>query len=335
MLKIKKPLLVAEIGQSHNGSFKNVLKAIKMISKTKVDAIKLQTHIASEESTLDEPFRKSKFLKKKYKNRYNYWKSMEFTFNEWKKISFLIKKTGKLFISSPFSHYALDLLCRVNVDAIKIGSGEFFSDDLIKEVIKKKKFVIISTGLATENEVNKLYNKLRTRNMALLQCTSEYPTKFNRIGTNLINKWKIKYNCPIGISIHTNSISPFIVSICNNADIIEFHFKTNNSKLNPDDSSSLSLKQIKDICKFREDYELLNKTYKKVLTKKQKKYKTYFTKSACLKINKSKNEIINRKDIVFKKPGFGFNSDELKKVIGKKLKKNVSSLRILKKSDIE
>ena len=85
-----KPFIIAEVGQSHSGSLKQAIRYIRSIAETGVDAIKFQTHIASDESTLDEPFRVS--FSKKYKSRYDYWKAMEFTEKEWKKM----KSTGQI-----------------------------------------------------------------------------------------------------------------------------------------------------------------------------------------------------------------------------------------------
>ena len=107
------------------------LKYINQLSKTGVDAIKFQTHIASEESTLNEPFRVK--LKKKFKNRFHYWKSTEFTKNEWRKISDYCHKKKIIFLSSPFSEKAVDLLNNLEMPAWKIASGEFFSQKLIQK----------------------------------------------------------------------------------------------------------------------------------------------------------------------------------------------------------
>ena len=101
MITKKNPLLIAEIGQSHHGNFKNLIKIVDKISQTDVDAIKFQTHIANSESTLDEPFRNSQNIKK-YKNRFDYWKSVEFSQNQWIKISRYVKKRENFYKFSFF-----------------------------------------------------------------------------------------------------------------------------------------------------------------------------------------------------------------------------------------
>ena len=339
-MKIKNsPFLIAEVGQSHHGSFKKLIKIIDKISGTEVDAIKFQTHIANAESTLDEPFRSIKNIKKKYRNRFDYWKSVEFSFNSWKKISEYVKKKNKFFISSPFSLEGLNLLKKVNVQAIKIGSGEFFSKDLIDESIKSNLPIIISTGLSTYQEIGKIINllKKRRKNFTILQCHTSYPNKFEEIGINLIDKWKKKFKCPIGISIHSNSISPAIASIVKGADIIEVHVKINEDRFNPDNSSSITIDQLKSICDFRKDYNFLNKPgyNKKILNYEQKKLKSVFTKSLALKSTKPKGYILKKEDLTLKKPGTGIKFSQLKQVVGRMLKNQVSYKRLLKRRDLK
>ena len=337
MITKKNPLLIAEIGQSHHGNFKNLIKIVDKISQTDVDAIKFQTHIANSESTLDEPFRNSQNIKKKYKNRFDYWKSVEFSQNQWIKISRYVKKRGKIFISSPFSIDGLNLLKKAKVNAVKIGSGEFFSDDLIEASIRSKLPMIISTGLSTNNDVllKIKYLKKKKVDFTILQCHTSYPTEFNEIGINLIEKWKKKFKCKTGISIHSNSTSPAIAAIVKGADIIEVHVKINEDKFNPDNNSSITIDQLHAICNFRNDYKQLNKNYdKKTLNNKQKKLKLIFTKSLALKSSKIKGYKIKKKDLTLKKPGTGIKFSNIKFVIGKRLKNSVSHNRLIKKNNL-
>ena len=117
-----KPLIIAEVGQSHQGKIKNIEKIINLISKTGADFIKFQTHYGEEESTLDEPFR---VKISNYKSRIDYWKSVEFNINEWKKIKNICNKKKIIFLSSPFSIKAVKILHKIGMPAWKIGSGEF------------------------------------------------------------------------------------------------------------------------------------------------------------------------------------------------------------------
>ena len=122
--KNSKPLIIAEVGQSHEGKIKNVFKNIDLISKTGADVVKFQTHYADEESTLDEPFRKKSSIK--VKSRIAYWRKMEFSECDWKKIKKYCEKKNLIFLSSPFSLKAIKVLRKIGMKFWKIGSGEIF-----------------------------------------------------------------------------------------------------------------------------------------------------------------------------------------------------------------
>ena len=132
-----------------------VYKYIDAISKTGVDAIKFQTHIAEEESTLDEPFRKN--FNFKIKNRFDYWKSVEFSIEQWKSIKKYSEKKGLIFLTSVFSIKAAKMMKTIGIKALKLGSGEFYSFDLLDEIIKLRLPILLSTGVATYKEINNVY----------------------------------------------------------------------------------------------------------------------------------------------------------------------------------
>ena len=137
--------IVAEVSQNHDGSLGMAHAFIDAIAKTGADAVKFQTHIASEESTVHEPFR----VKFSYcdDTRYDYWKRMEFTKEQWKGLYDHASALGLDFLSSPFSVKALRMLEDIGISAWKFGSGEVFNTVLLHEAIKTGKPILLSTGL--------------------------------------------------------------------------------------------------------------------------------------------------------------------------------------------
>ena len=330
-----KTLIIAEIGQSHLGNFKKAKLIIKKISKTGADIVKFQTHLADHESTNDEPFR---VKNSKYKNRIDYWKKMEFSFNQWKQIKKECEKNNILFLSSPFSHKAVDLLKKLNVKAWKIGSGEFFSTSMIDKIIKFKEPIIISTGLSRLNEIDAMVKKLKKNNskFILMQCTSLYPSKLKDIGINILDLYKKKFKCNTGLSDHSGSIYPSIYAMCKSVSAIEVHVGDTKEKMNPDSSSSISFNKLRELCKARDEVFIMrkNKLKKNKLSPKLNKIKKVFTKSCTVKYFMKKGEILNKSDIVFKKPGTGIPDYKINLLIGKKLKKNIYTNKIIKIKDI-
>lgn len=332
-----KTFIIAEIGQAHNGKISKVFKYIDAISKTGVDAIKFQTHIAEEESTLDEPFRKN--FNFKIKNRFEYWKSVEFSLNEWKRIKKYAEKKGLIFLTSVFSIKAARMMKKIRIKALKLGSGEFQSFDLMQEIINLKIPILVSTGVANYKEINKvnLFFKKRNTKFGIFQCTSSYPLDLSRVGVNVIDEFKKKYKCPVGLSDHSGTIYPSIYSIAKNANILEVHVVISKKEKGPDVASSVDINELKKICKINDAIYLMRNSpvNKSILTKDLLKIKKIFGKSIALKNDLLKGQIIRKDNILMKKPAIGFKFDEINKVIGKTAKKNISSKRIIRRGDIE
>ncbi len=327
-----KPFIIAEVGQSHGGSLKKAIRYIKSISETGVDAIKFQTHIASDESTLDEPFRVS--FSKKYKSRYDYWKAMEFNEKEWKKISYYCQKNKVTLLSSPFSLKAVKLLKKIKIPAWKIASGEFFSNQMLDEIYKTKKPLLISTGMSKYSEIYKIVKKLKKEKIKFLlfQCTSEYPSNKKNIGLNIVDEFKKKFKCPAGLSDHSGNLMTLLSAIASGSNAIECHVKLNGPKNNPDFSSSISLKELKFLVEFNNYYYELKeaKINKNLLSKKVKKNRKLFLKSLAPIKSMKKGEIVKADNITEKKPGTGINIKYKNKLIGKKLSKNIKFNQLFK-----
>lgn len=330
--KNSKTLIIAEIGQSHHGSLSKAKEIIKKVAKTGVEFIKFQTHYANEESTIDEPFR---IKISNFKNRIDYWKKMEFTIEEWKIIKAECEKNKLVFLSSPFSEKAVSVLKRMKMKAWKIGSGEFFSYHLLKKIKQFHQPIILSTGLSTLNDIRLVLKKLDKNKIILMQCTSMYPCKLKNIGINMIDVFKKRFNCFVGLSDHSGSIYPAIYAMTKGASLVEVHVGDKNDKKNPDYSSSLEFDDLLELVKARDIIFSLKKnpTKKTFLNYQLKKNKKIFTKSCALRFSKKKGEIIKEKDITFKKPGTGIPEHEMNMLFNKKLKKNVSNNRLLRRSD--
>jgi len=334
----KKTLIIAEVGLAHNGNLKTAFRFVKSAKKAGADIIKFQTHYAEFESTYDEPFRVA--ISKKYKNRYDYWKSTEFKKNEWEKIIKFCKKNKIIFATSPFSREAVRIMRSINCRNWKIGSGEILSNELLNEILKKKNdTIIISSGLSSWSEINNSYKYLNSKNakFAILQCTTEYPSNIKKVGLNIIEKMKKTFNCPVGLSDHTGSIFPSIAALSLGAKIIEVHVCLSKKAKGPDITSSLTFDELEMICKARDSISIMkeNDVNKNKLSSIQKKNRIIFSKSLALKKDLKIGEFIKKSNITLKKPGTGLSQKFERFVINKKAIKNLSSKKILRRSDFE
>ncbi len=321
----KKPFIIAEIGQAHEGSLGILHSYIDAIANTGVNAIKFQTHIAEAESSLHEPFR----VKFSYedKTRFDYWKRMEFNLEQWIEIKNHCDKVGLEFMSSPFSNAAVDLLEKIGVKKYKIGSGEVNNLLLLEKIIKTKKPIIISSGMSSLEELDQTvaFLKLKKATFSILQCTTSYPTKPEQYGLNVIKELKERYNVTVGYSDHSSKIETCIAAYTLGADILEFHAVFDKRIFGPDSKSSLTIDEIKSLTSAISNIEVsLNNPIDKKDNSKFKNLKDIFEKSLAVNKNMKKGDVLTFEDLEGKKPkGFGINANEFEKYLGKKINRDL------------
>ena len=329
------PMIIAEIGQAHDGSLGNAHKYVDELIKMGVDAIKFQIHFAEEESSFNDLFR-TKFSQQD-KTRFDYWKRIEFTPSQWKQLFEKCKKNNVLFLSSVFSNKANEILKKNNSQIYKISSGEINNNLLLNKIIQNKKHIILSTGMSDYSEINKIYRKLKSQNVdfSLMHCTTKYPTPLKDIGLNVISEFKKKYSVPIGFSDHSGNFLTSIAAISYNIDILEVHVTFDKRLFGPDTSSSVTIDELKEIIKFRNYFNDLNKfkINKDNLSKSLNSTKLLFNRSATATRSLLKNTILKKDMIDFKKPGYGIKENEINKYIGKKISKKIKKNYQFKKNN--
>ena len=332
-----KPFLILEIAQSHDGSLGIAHSYIDAAAEAGADAVKFQTHIAIEESTLDEPFR-TKFSYQDA-SRFEYWKRMEFTEEQWIGLKKHADEKGLIFLSSGFSYNAIELLDRLGVPAFKLGSGEFKSFDLVNAICATNKPILYSTGMSTFAEIDSFYNLMLVKNypIAIFQCTSKYPTQPNDIGLNVIADFKKRYSCPVGLSDHSGKIFAPILSLPFGTNIIEVHLTFHKKMFGPDTTSSLTIDECKLLRQAIDDYyEMIKSPYNKDnIAIELGQSRETFTKSISTVRDIKVGEVLSKNMIKPKKPGTGIPFDQLDHFLGKRFLNNVEANRIINLNDLE
>ena len=330
--------IIAEIGQAHDGSLGMAHSFIEAVAAAGANAIKFQTHIAKAESTLDEPFRVP--LSGQDENRFQYWKRMEFTEEQWQDLANHAKKRNLIFLSSPFSIEAVVLLSKIGMPAWKIGSGEVFNYPLIDQIIQKGDPILLSSGMSNWDQITKSVEYIQNRgaNLALFQCTSKYPTSLDEIGLNILEEIKSRYNnVPNGLSDHSGTLWPSLAALSQEVDFIEVHVTFDKGMYGPDSSSSINFKELKLICEANKAFTKMrqNPIDKDLFSKEITGTKSLFTKSLSPKYDLPIGTIIEEEMISLKKPSGGLTMEEINKIKGKKLKKPLSSNHIIKHEDLK
>lgn len=235
------PFVIAEVAQSHEGSLGNAFAMAEVARDCGADAIKFQTHIAAEESTPSEPWRVP--FSQQDASRYDYWRRMEFSFDQWAALKRHCDDLGIIFMSSPFSLKACDWLEEIGVPAWKVASGEIHNAQLLARLQRSGKPILVSTGLATPAEALSVVGELRGAGseVGLFHCTTHYPTAPEQVGLNVLADYIAALpEVPVGLSDHSGTPTAAIVAAYLGASMIEVHLTLHPKAFGPDVPSSLT-----------------------------------------------------------------------------------------------
>ncbi len=329
--------IVAEVAQAHDGSLGMAHAFIDAAADAGADAVKFQTHLAAEESTLDEPFRVR--FSAQDRTRFDYWRRMEFAPDQWRELAAHANERGIIFLSSAFSLAAIDLLKDIGVPAWKIGSGEFGSSDLWHAMAATGLPILFSTGMAAHAEIDKAVSLFRASSVpyALLQCTSAYPSPLEEIGLNVIAELKQRYHCPVGLSDHSGSVFPGLAALARGADIVEVHVVFDRKMFGPDVRASLTFDELRMLCGMRNAAAVMDAhpVDKDAMAARLAPMRSIFGRSLAPVRFLAAGTVLAPSMLAPKKPGGGIPPEALGQVAGRRLARDISPDHILRWSDIE
>jgi len=328
--------LVAEIGQAHDGSLGILHSYIDNLSEIGIETIKFQMHIAEAESSIFEPFRVN--FSYEDSSRYDYWKRMEFTPNQWKEIKAHCEEKRIEFFCTPFSLQAIDLLETLDVKRYKIGSADATNKLLLDKVASTEKDVILSTGMISFEQLDDAVEIFLKRNvdLTLMYCVSKYPSYMEDINFESMSDLKKRYGLKIGFSDHSGSIWPLITACSLGADVGEFHVVYDKKMFGPDSLASLTLSEISSLKEARDAISLFTqKNDKEEYEKHVNDLNAVFGRSLAINKDLKKDHILTLDDFESKKAGSeGVSSNDFSKFLGKKVKSDMKKWDLLKFDDI-
>jgi N,N'-diacetyllegionaminate synthase len=332
----KRCFIIGEVAQAHDGSLGIAHAYIDAIANAGADAVKFQTHIAAAESTPDEPWR-VKFSDQDT-TRYDYWKRMEFTEEQWRKLKKHAEEKGIQFLSSPFSVEAVELLTRVGVVAWKVASGEVNNVPLFERIAATGLPILLSTGMSPLNEIDAAVERVKASRLSLtvLQCTSLYPCPPEKIGLNLIPFLRERYGCSIGLSDHSGTIYPSLAAVTLGIDVLEIHVTLSREMFGPDVPASITtaeLRRLVDGIRFIEKMKA-HPVNKDALAAEVQPVRNLFTKSVVARVNLTAGTVLREEHLALKKPGTGIPADKLGEVIGRRLNRDVQADEVLRQTDL-
>ena len=311
--------IIAEAGINHNGNYKKALKLIDIAKAANADYVKFQ--LFSTENFINKNFSHKKVDYSKICKRF---KSLEFTYQEWKKIINYGKNIKIKVLFSVFDLESLKILKKLKIKLIKIPSGEINNYQLLREINKSNLKIILSTGMSNLKEIKKALDLLKSCDVTLMHCVSEYPTvspNLNNIPL-LIKKFRKK----VGYSDHTEDTITPALSVMMGATLIEKHFTFNKDQKIGDHNFSLSSDQLKKMIKNIRLAENSFGLTSRVVSKKEMSLRYFARKGIYFNKEKFTGEKIKKKDLIFLRPEGSLSIDKINKILNKKLSKDVKKL---------
>ncbi|CAK7083302.1 MAG: Pseudaminic acid synthase [Bacteroides rodentium] len=324
---MNKVMIVAELSANHNGSKQIAIDTIRAAKRAGADAIKLQTYTA-DTITLDysaDDFKikqgtiwDGKYLHDLYKEAYTPWEWHEELFH-------IAKEEGLVCFSSPFDKTAVDFLESLGNPIYKIASFEITDIPLIEYAAKKMKPIVISTGIATQEDIRLAVESCRAagnQDITLLKCTSSYPAPIEEANLCMIKDLAERFEVKSGLSDHTIGSISAIVAVSQGATMIEKHFIMDRSIGGPDASFSMNEQEFAQMVKDVRMAEAAIGSVSYELTDKMKSGRE-FSRSLYVAEDMKSGDVITEQNVRSVRPGFGLHPKYLKEVLGKKVNRNL------------
>ena len=321
-----KVFIIAELSANHNGSIETAIETIKAAKRSGADAIKFQTYTAdtitlsvkTEDFLLNNgTIWDGRYLHELYQEAYTPW--------EWHKELYRVsREEGLICFSSPFDLTAVDFLESLENPIYKIASFEITDIPLIKYVASKDKPMIISTGIATKDDIELAIATCKeegNNQIVILKCTSSYPAPLEEANLIMISELAKKYGVITGLSDHTLGITAPVVAVAQGAKVIEKHFILDKSIGGPDASFSLDQKEFTKMVTAVREAELALGKIDFSLTEKQIQGRV-FSRSLYIAKNVKKGDLVTLDNLKSVRPGYGMHPKHLSNLIGKHYKKD-------------
>lgn len=330
-------LVIGEVAQAHDGSLGMAHAFIDAIAGAGADAVKFQTHLAAAESTPGEPWR-VKFSPQDV-TRYDYWRRMEFTEAQWQGLKRHADERGLLFLSTPFSAEAVDLLARVGMAAWKVASGETNNTQMLERMAATGAPVMISTGMSPLGEIDRAVELIKSRRvpLAVLQCTSAYPCPPRKVGLNMIPLLRARYDCAVGLSDHSGTIFPGLAAATLGIEILEIHVTLSREMFGPDVPASVTtaeLRQLVEGIRFIEEM-VAHPVDKDEMAREAAPLRGLFTKSIVAREDLPAGLVLGEEHLALKKPGTGLPAARLPQLLGRRLRRSLRADQLLCAEDLE
>jgi len=331
--------IIAEAGINHNGDVNIAKNMIRAAKECGADAIKFQT-FSTEEFIADENLEHTYISQGKEitEPQIEMFKRVELSEEDTKSLSQFASQIGIMFLSTPSNQAAVDLLCRIGVPAIKVGSDDLTNYPLLEYMAQKKKPIILSTGMATLGEVEKAISIIKesgNEEVILLHCVSSYPASAEEVNLKAIETLQLAFGVPVGFSDHTEGIEIPLAAVARGACLIEKHFTLDKNLPGPDHRFSADPSQLSALVAGIRKVEQALGSPEKRPSNKEREMITLSRRSIVADVDIPAGGIIKRDMLHLKRPGTGLSADFLPYIEGRKARRFLRKGEMVRLEDVE
>ena len=322
----KSVFIIAEAGVNHNGSLKLAKKLVDAAKKAGADAVKFQTYTTEDLVTKNAP--KAAYQKKTVpgESQFEMLKALELSISDFKALSSYCQKRKIMFLSTPFDIKSADLLLDLGMKVFKISSGDLTNIPMLLHIAKYKRPIILSTGMATMQEVKEAVKALYSagnRNLIVLHCTSNYPTRYEDVNLRAMDTMAKELELPVGYSDHTYGPEVAVAAAARGACVIEKHFTLSKKMKGPDHMSSLEPGDLAKLVTSIKNISLAMGDGVKAPKRAEKDVRRVARKSIVAKADIVAGQKMDEDLIAIKRPGTGIEPKYYSKIIGKTAKRTI------------
>lgn len=323
-------LIIAEAGINHDGDIERAHQLVDAAAAAGADCVKFQTHLAEAEmlNVSDSAVYLNESL-------FSLIKRMELTPAQHVSLKEHAERRGLVFLSTPFSREAVDLLEKVGVSAYKIGSGELTNLPLLDHVARCGKPMLVSTGMSDLDEVGATVGFLKSRQAAfgLFQCTTQYPAPPEMMHLGVIRRYRESYDVPVGLSDHSQGNYMSFAAVALGAAMLERHFTISRGWPGPDQQASLEPPELADLVKGVRAIERALDDQKEA-SPPERQLQELFRESVVAVRPIPRGSTISREAIWVKRPGYGIPASRMAEAVGRKAARDLAPGDIVKWEDI-
>lgn len=316
---MQKTLIIAEAGVNHNGDILLAKKLIEVASDAGADFVKFQSFKTEEGISINAPKAQYQIANaiNKQESQFDMIKKLELDEQTHLELIKHCQKYGIKFLSTPFDLPSITLLNELKMEIFKIPSGEITNLTYLRKINSFGKKVILSTGMATLDEIQEALEVLKNCKVSLLHCTTEYPCPYSDVNLNAMQTMRKRFGLEVGYSDHTQGIEVPIAAVAMGATIIEKHFTLDRNMEGPDHKASLEPNELKQMVASIRNIERAFGNGIKEPQESEKKNIAIARKSITAKCNIKKGDIFTESNLTTKRPGNGISPMKWDEIIGK------------------